>query len=670
MRRSKRILIVDDQPANLVLVKRILEPAGFEVSEARSGAEALAVAQETAPDLVLLDMHLPDMHGLDVMRRMRQTAWGAGLRVVAMSALATPEDRKHWVAAGCLGTIEKPVIVKTLVQEVSQWLPGAGRGVPESPDGEEPPLKRPRDRLGEILVANLLITPDQLNAATQAQSKSGKRLGQVLVEQGALSEDDIAWALSNQLGYPYVYLTPDIIDSEAVRLLPPAFLQEHRVLPILKFGQEMTLAMADPTDQRTVEEVVERTGLQVKRALALASNIEEMQDHFFAGHPAAARAAAPGDRAAAEAQYLQFHLVQALQQSASEIHFDPSGDDQARVRYRLQGVLVDRPAQPAGLHHAILRHLRGMTGLGEGAVAAGSLALTVGDADILLVATFLPTAAGEAATLTLFPRHTDAPDLTHLGVSEEAVRPLREALEAASGVVTVGCGDRWLRSTLLHALVPPDARGKIWALETLPVYCRPTLNQTVLGPAADAASHIRGAVEAGADVIVVDETSGAETQRAAYNAARTRVVLVGHPDSGVISLLSETLGAIGPALVASALRGMLVARPVRLLCPVCKQPASMGQERPAGKRTFVPAGCEACGFTGFRGRRLLVDVWMMDAETRRLLHSGRTIAAIEGLLKMGSRMSEQGVVLVEDGLISIDELTRVIDGVPWTSPTS
>jgi type IV pilus assembly protein PilB len=670
MRRPKRVLAVDDQPANLVLLKKILEPAGFEVSEARSGAEALAVAQETAPDLILLDMHLPDMHGLDVLRRMRQTTWGTGLRVVAMSALATPEDRTHWVAAGCLGTVEKPVIVKTLVQEISQWLPGAGRPVPESPDGEKLRQGRPKDRLGEILVANLLITPDQLNAAVQVQAKSSKRLGQVLVEQGALSEDDIAWALSNQLGYPYVYLTPDIIDAEAVRLLPPAFLQEHHILPILKFGQEMTLAMADPTDQRTVEEVVERTGLQVKRARALASNIEEMQDRFLAGRPAATRAAAPGERAATEAQYLQFHLVQALQQGASEIHFDPSGDDQARVRYRLQGVLVDRPAQPTGLHTAILRHLRELTGVGDGPVATASTVLTVGDASILLVVTFLPTAAGEAATLALFQRHTDAPDLSHLGVSEDAVRPLRQALDAVSGVVAVGCGDRWLRSTLLHALIPSDARGKIWALETLPVYRRPTLNQTALGVAADAAPYIRGAVEAGADVIVVDETSGGEAQRAAYNAGRTRMVLAGHPDSDVVGLLSETLDAIGPALVASTLRGTLVARSVRLLCPVCKQPVSPGQAGPAGKRTFVPAGCEACGFTGFRGRRLLVDVWMMDAETRRLLQMGRTIAAIEGLLKMGTRMSDQGLALVEDGLTSLDELTRVIGAVPWTSPTS
>ena len=670
MTRTPRILVVDDQPANLALVKKVLAPAGFEVVEARSGAEALALAQETAPDLILLDIHLPDMHGLDVLRRLREAAWGAGVPVVAMSALASPEDQRLWLEAGCVGTVEKPITVKTFVQEISRWLPGAPRSA-ASPDGEERREDGKKNRLGEILVANLLITPQQLDAAVRAQATSGKRLGQILVEQGALSEDDIAWALSNELGYPYVFLTPDILDAEAVHLLSAAFLQERRILPILKFGQEMTLAMVDPTDQGTVDEVVERTGLQVKRALALASNIEEMQHRFFARRPGVAtRVAAPGRPATTEAQYLQFHLVQALQQGASEVHFDPSGDSQARVRYRLHGVLVDRPAQAADLHAAVLRHLREFTGAGEEPVATGSTSLKVGGVDILLQAMFLPTVAGQAATLTLFPRHTDAPDLASLGVSEEAVRPFRHALEGTRGTLVVGCGDRWLRSTLLHALIPARAPQKIWALETLPIYRRPTLNQTILGSPGDAPVHLRVAVEAGADMLVLDDASRSDSLVAACEVGRTRLVLAGHPQDDVAGLMSEILDAVGPALVASTLRGILVARAVRLLCPTCKQPAPDNAGAPGGRRTFVPAGCEACGFTAFRGQRLLIDVWIADADVRLLLRSGRRAEVFECIAQAGSPMRQQGLALAEDGLTSMDELARVVEEVAWTSQTS
>jgi|GEM_PF-992867 len=676
MTRPLRILVVDDVPANLLLARRLLAPAGYDVVEARSGAEALAAAQETPPDLVLLDMHLPDMHGLDVLRRLREFPWAASLPIVAVSALAGDEERARWSQAGCVGAIEKPISVQAFVGEVAQYLAGppATASTAEAPPAQPAQVasavpERRRGRLGEILVANALITEEQLEVALEAQRDSGKRLGQVLVEQRAVTEDDIAWALSTQLGYPYVHLTPSIVDGEAVRMLPEAFLRERHMLPVLKFGQEMTLAMADPTDEHAVEEVGARTRLQVRRSLALASNIAEMLDYFFA-HAAPGTAAVTAEAAAAEAQHLQFHLVQAMQQGASEIHFDPLDGGRARVRYRLQGVLADRPAQAADLHDSILRHLHDITAAEPGSSGTAAITVRVGDTEVVLVVTFMPTVLGQAATVVLYPCQTEAPDLEALGVPGERIRPLRQALEASWGVVLVGCGDALLRSTLLHAIIPIGTRGKIWTLETLPVYRRPTLNQTVLASAADAAACLRGAVRAGADLIVVDDASSVETLRAAHEAARNHTVLAGHPQADVVGLLSQAVDALGPALVASTLRGILAARSVHLLCPKCKQPAPRGSMPAAEVPVYVPGGCEACGFTGFRGQRVLFDVWIAELGTRLLLRSGRAATVFDRLVQSGTRMREQGLALVRAGLVSQDELTRVVEGGPWTSPTS
>jgi len=664
MTRTHRILAVDDQPANLVLVRKVLEPAGLEVREARSGAEALAVAHETAPDLILLDMHLPDMHGLDVLRRLREAAWGATLPVVAMSALASPEDRAAWEQAGCMGVIEKPILVRNFVAQISKWLSGASPANVEARDNGP----QVADRFGQLLVANRMITAEQLARAAAAQPGSGKRLGQVLVDQGALSEDDLAWALSNQLGYPYVFLTPEIIDAEAVGLLSEEFLRDRRVLPIVKFGQEMTLAMADPTDQRTVDDVASQTGMTVKRALALASNISETQDHLFSRHRAE-RHAPTLPVAATEAQYLQFHLAQAIGQGATEIHFEPATDGQARVRYRLQGVLVDRPAQSADLHAAILRHLRTLTNAGDDPVGTAAVTLPVGEIEVVLVGAFLPTPGGEAATVTLHPVHTGAPELATLGVPGDSIRLVRGALSAVRGIVLVGCSDRWLRSTLLHGLVPVGVRGKIWALEVLPIYRRPTIGKTVLTRSADVALHIRGAADAGVDLLLLDDAAPAGALVAAHEAARTRMVLAGHPESDVVGALTQALEGAGSALVASTLRGVFVARPIRLLCPACKQPAHEGAGGVAGQRTFVPRGCENCGFTGFKGRRVLTDAWIMDADAQWLIRAKRGGEVFERLLQSGSRMREHGLALVEDGLTSIEELASIMEESPWRSPT-
>jgi general secretion pathway protein E len=402
---------------------------------------------------------------------------------------------------------------------------------------------------------------------------------------------------------------------------------------------------------------VARTGLQVKRALALASNIEEMQNRFFPGRSATVvrdDAAAP-----TEAQYFQFHLVQALQQGGTEIHFDPAGNGQARVRYRLQGVLVDRPAQPVELHEAILRYLRELTRVADAAPQTSSTTIAVGDKKIMLVATFLPTIAGQAATVTIQALQSDAPDLTGLGVSDEAIRPVREALHGASGVVLVGCDDRWVRATLLHGLIPVGSRGKIWALEAMPVYRRSTINQTLLDPHASLAMPVAAAVDAGADLILVDDVSRRDGLLSALEAGRTRVVLAGHVDSSVVAVLSEALEATGSALVASTLRAVVTARAIRLLCPACKQPVNGDGGAFRGQRTFLPAGCEACGFTGFKGRRLLVDVWLLGQDGRRQLLTGQAHALLGRLLDTASSLRDAGKTLVLDGLTSPDELTRV-----------
>ncbi|MDR7485074.1 MAG: response regulator [Armatimonadota bacterium] len=653
-----RILAVEDQPASLALLRRILEPEGFDVKEARSGAEALALAQETRPDLVLLDMHLPDMHGLEVLRRMRESPWGAALAVVAVSAMATPEDRALWLQAGCADVIEKPIDPTTFARAISRFLPGGG--APR--EGDDAGARRPRDLLGEILVANGLVTRDQLAQAIQAQVRSGKRLGQILVEQGVLTEDDIAWALSAQLGYPYVFLTQDLVDVEAVRLLPESFLRERRVLPVLKFAQEMTLAMADPTDQGTIDEVAARTGLRINRALALASNITEVLDQIFARPQAAARetpAAAP------EVQYFQFHLMQALQEGATEIHFDAGPDGQGRIRYRIHGTLVDRTGPPGELHAAILDHLHRLTGQDPGP-GVGMAEVSAGGVGVCLVAAFVPTAAGPAATVALYPQRTDAPDLGVLGIAAGMLDALHEALRAPRGLVVIGCPDRATRATLLHGLLPAAPQGKVWTVETLPVFRRPTINQTLTTPDGVAAQ-IRLVAAARADLIGVDDAGTPGALAAAAEAARGAVVLVGHPQAAALDLLAELTDGLGPAATASVLRGVLTAHPVRLLCPACKQVGPAGGD---GRRRFAPVGCEACGFTGYRGQRALAQVWVADPKTRALLRAGqRAEALVRAAGPLEAQLRAQALALLDDGLVAPGELSTILEGTGWTSPS-
>jgi type II secretory ATPase GspE/PulE/Tfp pilus assembly ATPase PilB-like protein len=216
-----------------------------------------------------------------------------------------------------------------------------------------------------------------------------------------------------------------------------------------------------------------------------------------------------------------------------------------------------------------------------------------------------------------------------------------------------------VRSTLLHGLIPAGLRGKIWALEGAPIYRRSTLNQTMLNSHATVSSSLAAAADAGADLIMVDDASAPEALAMALRAGRTRVVIAGHAAGDLVSLIGETLDAGGPALVASTLRAAVAARPVRLLCPACKLPANGEAGAFKGVRTFTPAGCEACGFTGFKGRRLLTATWIADAETLRFIRTGQFEAVFNRVEQVGLQMREAGRALVLDGLVSADEFTRV-----------
>src|SRR3972149_1319842 len=158
--------------------------------------------------------------------------------------------------------------------------------------------------------------------------------------------------------------------------------------------------------------------------------------------------------------------------------------------------------------------------------------------------------------------------------------------------------------------------------------------------------------------------------RAALEAGRGRMLLGGHPQDAVLDLLTQVLDGCGAALVAATLRGVLAARPIRLLCPHCKQ-AGPGTAGTPGPGAASAPGCEACGLTGFQGQRLLTEVWLPDEDDRMMLRTGRQAAVLERVAAAtGTQMRAQGRALVEDGLTAPEELARVLEGDLWTSPTS
>ncbi|MDR7584361.1 MAG: hypothetical protein QN158_02075 [Armatimonadota bacterium] len=511
-------------------------------------------------------------------------------------------------------------------------------------------------RLGEILVSAGLVTPEQITAALAIQRETGERIGEVLLRQGWISEDDLAWALSNHLGFPYVFLTPEIIDPDAVRLLPEEVLRTHRVVPILRFERELTLGMVDPTDEEAVETVRRLTGLEVKRALVRPANLSAVLGRLFHRRDGES---AGGEGVSAARQFLRFHLVQALQQDATEMYVDPAADSRVALAYRIRGVAVGRPAILRELYEDILTDLRGETGLADS--GQGSFTTRLGQSTLTVEVTLTPTRWGTAAALVLHPLREAPPALEALGVAPLDPPPV------GRGLVLVACPDPRARRAVLHALAAARAPARLVCVEAVATVDYPRTPHIVLGPGMQARSRYARAVAEGRalgpDLLLVDDLPTRGARRAALEAAGGTLVLAGDASPTAAAALERCARARSRSAVLALVQGVLLVRPVRLLCPVCG-----GRGERAGGR-----GCDACLFTGFSEERLLsayapVAAGPAGAASADAAGAGATGGRVADVAAgAAAALRRQAERLLAAGLVSPDEVRLALAGLalPW-----
>ena len=118
----KRVLVVEDNETNLYLIRFILQKSGFEVIEAKDGASGVELAVKEKPDLVIMDIQLPDIDGLEVTKRIRASEADGDIPIIALTSYAMMGDREKALAAGCTGYIEKPINPETFMTELEKYF--------------------------------------------------------------------------------------------------------------------------------------------------------------------------------------------------------------------------------------------------------------------------------------------------------------------------------------------------------------------------------------------------------------------------------------------------------------------------------------------------------------------------------------------------------------------
>ncbi len=562
-------------------------------------------------------------------------------------------------------------------------------------------------RLGDLLVADGLLTAEQLKKALAEQKGSPEKIGSVLVRLNFVNEDQLIGFLSRQYGVPSITLTQLDIESDVLKLVPAPIARKYEVIPVRKMGNSLALAMADPTNVFALDDISFMTNLQVlplvasqtaiKKAIdrnyeskteAITSVLSDMQTDL--GNVEVVEDGEEGAKvdvfelkeSADEApvvKLVNMVLVDAIQKGASDIHFE-SYEKIFRIRFRMDGVLHEMLAPPKRLESAILSRLKIMSNLDiaeRRLPQDGRIKLRYNTREIDFRVSTLPTIFGEKAVLRILDKDSLKLDMTQLGFDEWSLEKFSAVIHQPYGMVLItgptGSGKTTTLYSAIHTINSPDVN--IMTAEDPVEYNLKGVNQVQIneGIGRTFSAALRSFLRQDPDVILVGETRDLETAQISIRAALTgHLVFSTLHTNDCPSTIARLLDMGIPAfLVASSLLLLLAQRLGRKVCRACREPYDADEESlvpyghvPSGKgkvQFYKGKGCATCNFTGMKGRVAIYEVMPISEELRDAILKNAPTAELRSLAQsQGMRTLRQaGLMKVLEGTTTVEEVLRV-----------
>jgi type IV pilus assembly protein PilB len=568
---------------------------------------------------------------------------------------------------------------------------------PERNDGITPPTRRGGSGrfLTDVLVEMGLVSRERVEAAIEAARSAGHTPEHVLHEQGHLSQDQLARAVAERYGLDHLDLTAFAVDMGAANLLNASAAKRYEAVPV-SFVDEKTLlvAMVDPSNVLAVDDIAIMTGLEVRPAVASAEDVaglitrlNRLDDAVTEAIEEEAESEGPAEivdlrESADDAPVIKLvHsiIAQAVDQGASDIHFEPDGTEM-RVRFRVDGVLASSATVPRRMVRGVVSRIKIMADLDiseRRLPQDGRVGLNIEDKHIDVRVVTLPSVHGESVVLRILDKSSVVMELDKLGMSDAERDAYEHAFSQAYGaVLATGPTGSGKSTTLYAALMGINTTDKnIITIEDPVEYQVDGITQVQVNPKAGLtfATGLRSMMRADPDVIMVGEIRDSETAKIAVESALTGHLVLStlHTNDAPTAITRLLEMGIEPFLVASAIDCVVAQRLARTLCPTCKRRVLIPAERlresgfPAqyDLEAHEPAGCGRCGNSGYKGRIGLYEVMTISPEIRELI---LTRAAADEIARKAvqqgmRRLREDGLDKVRHGRTSISEVTRVTD---------
>ncbi|MDA1372402.1 MAG: ATPase, T2SS/T4P/T4SS family [Proteobacteria bacterium] len=518
---------------------------------------------------------------------------------------------------------------------------------------EEVKPKRNR-QLGEVLVEKGIITSDQLKIALHEQKVIGKRIGAVLIELGIVTDSIIRDALSEDTGYSVVDLNNIVIDSAALKMVPQELARRFKILPLFynKLDHELTLAMVDTYNIVALDQVraLHDSKLEIKPVLGSDTDIVRVTEDVYGIDLSIDGILQEIETGEVDFDAMQsddqFHhpmerlinalLADAVQRDASDIHFEPE-ESFLRIRYRIDGVL----RQVRSLHKSYwaamvvrLKVISNMNIAESRAPQDGRVSLSLIGRQIDFRVTSQPTSWGENVVLRVLDRRKGIVPLDSLGMSDDNLHAMKIMMSKPEGVILVTGPTGSGKTTTLYSILNHinTERINIMTMEDPVEYPMTMIRQTSINESAKMGfdEGIRSMMRQDPDVILVGEIRDDVTAEMAFRASMTghQVFSTLHTSSAIGSIPRlQNLGVL-PDILASNLIGIIAQRLLRRLCKKCKQVQEIGElERkllgleatPSQITIYEAVGCPVCDQTGYKGRIAIVEILQISENLENLI---------------------------------------------------
>jgi type IV pilus assembly protein PilB len=565
-------------------------------------------------------------------------------------------------------------------------------------------------RLGDLLVKEKIITPEQLEQASKAQKEQNCRLGSALVKLGFLTDEDVTNFLSRQYGVPAINLSYFEIDPAVVKLIPFETAKRYQILPLSRVGASLTIAMVDPTNVFAMDDIKFMTGFNIEPVVASESSIlagidksygtggkeedletvmqsmsEMSESDIEVQAEEQEMELSQLEKAADEApvvKLVNLVLTDAVKRGASDIHIEPY-EKEFRVRFRIDGVLQAIMSPPMKLKDAITSRLKIMAKLDisekrlpqDGRIM---LKMNIGGRKKQLdfrVST-LPTLWGEKIVLRLLDKENLRLDMTKLGFEPESLVKFEKAILKPYGMVLVtgptGSGKTNTLYSSISRLNQPDTN--IMTAEDPVEFQLAGVNQVQMKEqiGLNFAAALRSFLRQDPNIILVGEIRDFETAEIAIKAALTgHLVLSTLHTNGAPETITRLMNmGIEPFLVATSVHLICAQRLIRRVCKECTEAVEVPVQTLI-EEGFTPEeaktakiqkgkGCGVCNNTGYKGRCGLYEVMEVDDEIRELVLVGAS--AVELKKKAIERgmitLRRSGLIKVAQGITTLEEVAR------------